>query len=609
MAQDGVNFDRAERAAATDGGEALPSWDLRDLYPAPDSPELKAEIARGAEEAKAFAGRYQGKIAGLSGKALAAAIREYEAIDERLSKVMSYAGLVYAGDNEDPEIGRFYQGITEQVNALSVDLIFFTLELNRIEEFDFKQKLADADLAHYAPWLATVRLFRAHILSDEAERLLHERHVVGAGAWHRLFDQTIAGMRFAVGGEDMPISDALNLLSDPDRARRKLAGEAIGAGFDKQIRTFALITSTLAKDKQIDDKWRHYPRPVSSRNLSNQVEDSVVDALAAAVKSSYAGLSHRYYQLKARWLNPDMAEPVLEYYDRNAPLPGDPDRQFSWGEARSLVLDAYGAFSPRLADVGRRFFDNPWIDAPVRPGKQSGAFAHPTVPSAHPYLLLNYHGKARDVMTLAHELGHGVHQVLAAPQGHLMSNTPLTLAETASVFGEMLTFQALLARAKDAGERRFLLASKVEDMLNTVVRQTAFYDFETRVHAARAEGELTAEQLGEIWLAVQRESLGPALRFDAGYRHFWAYIPHFIHTPFYVYAYAFGDCLVNALYAVYQQGEPGFAERYLAMLAAGGTKTHHELLAPFGLDAADPGFWLKGLGIIGGFIDELERLG
>jgi oligoendopeptidase F len=611
-----TTYDRAEKTAAQ-VYDALPRWDLTDLYPAPDSPELAAELDRAAADAKSFAQAYQGQVAGLSGKALATAIAAYEQLDERLSKAMSYAGLVYAGDNEDPEIGKFYQGITERINGITADLIFFTLELNRIEDFDLKQKMADPALAHYAPWIATARLFRPHILSDEAERLLHERHVTGAGAWCRLFDQTIAAMRFAVDGpngvEELPISDALNLLSDPDRAKRKAAGEAIGAGFDKQIRTFALITSTLAKDKQIDDKWRSYARPVSYRNLSNQIEDDVVDALATAVKASYGNLSHRYYTLKAGWLaseghDPDANAPVLQYYDRNAPLPGDPDRHFSWGEAKDLVLEAYGAFSPRLASVGQRFFDNPWIDAPVRPGKQSGAFAHPVVPSAHPYLLLNYHGKARDVMTLAHELGHGVHQMLAGPQGHLMSNTPLTLAETASVFGEMLTFRALLARTETADERRFLLASKVEDMLNTVVRQTAFYDFETRVHAARGEGELTAEQLGEIWLAVQRESLGPALKFDEGYRHFWAYIPHFIHTPFYVYAYAFGDCLVNALYAVYQQGESGFAERYLEMLAAGGTKTHHELLAPFGLNAADPAFWQKGLGIIGGFIDELERL-
>jgi oligoendopeptidase F len=604
---------RRERPETMGGGlpEDLPGWDLRDLYPAPDSPELSAELEAGAQAARDLAQQYRGKVASLDGPGLARAIAAYEQLDERLSKVMSYAGLVYAGDNEDPAIGRFYQGMTERVNAITADLLFFTLEINRIGDSELKQKLASPALAHWAPWLASVRLFRSHQLSDEAERLLHERHVTGAGAWARLFDQTVAGMRFPIGGAELPISDALNLLSDPDRARRKEAAEAVGAGFDRQIRTFALITSTLAKDKQIDDSWRRYARPVSYRNLSNQVEDAVVDALVDAVKSSYAALSHRYYRLKAGWLNVDgaSAEPTLAYYDRNAPLPGDIDRRFSWSEARELVLDAYGRFSPRLAEIGRRFFDNPWIDAPIRPGKQSGAFAHPTVPSVHPYLLLNYHGKARDVMTLAHELGHGVHQILAAGQGHLMSATPLTLAETASVFGEMLTFQALLSRTANPVERRFLLASKVEDMLNTVVRQTAFYDFETRVHDARREGELTAEQLGEIWLAVQRESLGPALRFDAGYRHFWAYIPHFIHTPFYVYAYAFGDCLVNALYAVYEQGAPGFAERYIEMLSAGGAKTHHELLAPFGLDAADPAFWRKGLGVIAGLIDELERLG
>jgi oligoendopeptidase F len=604
-----LHFDRPE-AGVMESAESLPNWDLSDLYPGLESPELAADLDEAARAAREFAGRFQGKVAALGGKKLAAAIVEYEALDERLSKVMSYAGLVYAGDNEDPAIGRFYQDMSERVNAITADLLFFTLEINRIEDFELNRALAEPALARYRPWLATIRLFRPHLLSDEAERLLHERHVVGAGAWHRLFDQTIAGMRFEIGGGMLPISDVLNMLSDSNRGTREAAGKALGAGLDRQIRTFALITSTLAKDKQIDDKWRRYPRPVSSRNLANQVEDSVVDALAAAVKSSYADLSHRYYRMKARWLNPDAAgEPALDYYDRNAPLPGDPDRHFTWAEAQSLVLNAYGAFSPRMADVGARFFDNPWIDAPVRPGKQSGAFAHPTVPSVHPYLLLNYHGKSGDVMTLAHELGHGVHQVLAGRQGHLMSNTPLTLAETASVFGEMLTFRALLARAETPEERRFLLANKVEDMLNTVVRQTAFYDFETRVHAARLNGELTADQLGEIWLAVQRESLGPALRFDECYRHFWAYIPHFIHTPFYVYAYAFGDCLVNALYAVYQRGEPGFADRYLDMLAAGGAKTHRELLAPFGLDAADPGFWRQGLGVIGGFIDELERLG
>lgn len=354
----------------------------------------------------------------------------------------------------------------------------------------------------------------------------------------------------------------------PVRPRRRQAEGSRGgdrARPERQCPHLSLITNTLAKDKEIEDKWRNYPRPTSSRNKSNHVEDEVVDALVTAVKGSYPDLSHRYYKLKAKWFGGD----TLDYWDRNAPLPDDDDRLIPWGQARGIVLDAYGRFSPELAAVGARFFDNAWIDAPARPGKAPGAFAHPTVPSVHPYLLVNYQGKTRDVMTLAHELGHGVHQVLAGKQGHLMADTPLTLAETASVFGEMLTFRSLLDSETDPGRRKIMLAAKVEDMLNTVVRQIAFFDFEQRLHTERREGELTAERIGEIWFAVQAESLGPAIRFDEGYRNYWAYIPHFIHSPFYVYAYAFGDCLVNSLYAVYQDAADGFAERYLKMLSAG----------------------------------------
>jgi oligoendopeptidase F len=392
-------------------------------------------------------------------------------------------------------------------------------------------------------------------------------------------------------------------MTDRDGAIRRKAAKAIGTVFARNRRLFAHITNTLAKDKEIEDKWRGFARPVSSRNLANFVEDEVVDALVAAVKASYADLSHRYYRQKAKWFGRDQ----LDYWDRNAPLPDADDREIAWPEATAIVLDSYAAFSPELARIGRRFFDNRWIDAPPRAGKAPGAFAHPTVPSAHPYLLLNYHGKTRDVMTLAHELGHGVHQVLAGPRGQLMSDTPLTLAETASVFGEMLTFQSLLARESDPKRRRVLLAGKVEDMLNTVVRQIAFHEFERKLHDERRAGELSADRIGEIWLDIQTESLGPALRFDDEYRVFWCYIPHFVHTPFYVYAYAFGDCLVNSLYAVYQGAQQGFAEKYLDMLAAGGTRRHKELLAPFGLDASDPAFWSKGLGVITGFIDELEQ--
>jgi oligoendopeptidase F len=492
----------------------------------------------------------------------------------------------------------------ERTNAVSTVLLFFTLELNRLDDADFDAKLADPRLANYRPWLRDTRAFRPHQLSDDIEKLLHEKHVAGRAAWTRLFDETIADLRFPFRGKELTEPEALDLLSDKDPEIRREAAHTIGEVLGKNTRVFALITNTLAKDKEIEDRWRRFPRPISSRNLANFVEDEVVDALIAAVRDSYPRLSHRYYKLKARWFGVE----ELPFWDRNAPLPEEEERTISWSEAEETVLSAYGAFSPEMAAVGGRFFAGRWIDAPLRPGKASGAFAHPTVPSAHPYLLLNYQGKTRDVMTLAHELGHGVHQLLANRQGYLMADTPLTLAETASVFGEMLTFRALLARETDPRRRKIMLAGKVEDMLNTAVRQIAFVSFEQKVHEERREAELTPDRLGEIWLGVQRESLGPALRLDGVYRHYWTYIPHFIHTPFYVYAYAFGDCLVNSLYAVYEDAHQGFAERYLEMLRAGGTLRPRELLAPFGLDAADPSFWSKGLSIIAGFIDELERL-
>jgi oligoendopeptidase F len=572
---------------------ALPAWDLSDLYPAPDSPELEADFARAEAAAKAFASAYAGKLADVP---LEPAIAEYERIQEILGRIGSYSGLLFAGDSSDPERGQFYQTVNERITAISTHLLFFTLELNRMDEAP--------DAGRYASWLRDLRVFRPHQLSDEVEKLLHEKEVAGASAWSRLFDETTAGMRVPFAGESLTVSATLNKLSDSNRSVREAAGKAIGTAFGDRIKLFSLITNTLAKDKEIDDTWRHYPKPSSYRNRSNMVEDEVVDALVTAVRESYGRLSHRYYKMKAGWLGLEK----LQHWDRNAPLPGDDDTVIPWDDARDRVLSAYGAFSPELASVGKRFFDNAWIDAAPNPGKSGGAFAHSTVPSVHPYLLLNYHGKTRDVMTLAHELGHGVHQVLAGAQGSLMSHTPLTLAETASVFGEMLTFRALLDGASPA-QKRIMLASKVEDMLNTVVRQIAFYQFETRVHDERRSGEILPERLGEIWMQVQIESLGPAFEFTPEYSVFWSYIPHFIHSPFYVYAYAFGDCLVNALYSVFQNGHPGFQAKYLDMLRAGGTKRHKELLAPFGLDASDPAFWTKGLDVVSGFIDELEKAG
>src|SRR5882724_6030268 len=583
----------------------LPTWNLGDLYSSPSGTDLDVDLKRAAADAEAFARDYEGKIASLDGKVLGAAVTRYEALQDLMGRIGSYASLYYAQNMADPERGRFSQNVSEALTDIGAKLVFFRLEINKLEDVDLAAKQRDPVLAKYAPWLRDLRVYRPHQLSDEMEKALHEKYVVGRAAWSRLFDETIARLRYPFRNEVLTEPQILDKLSSKDAAVRKDAAKSFGKVQGDNISVFSLVTNTLAKDKEIEDRWRKYRRPQSAMNLGNVVEDEVVDALASSVKAAYPRLAHRYYTLKAKWFGVDK----MPYWDRNAPLPEHDDRTIPWNEAEKIVLNAYQAFSPELADVGRKFFGTGWIDAPARPGKSPGAFAHPTVPSAHPYLLLNYQGKVRDVMTLAHELGHGVHQVLAARQGYLMADTPLTLAETASVFGEMLTFRALLARETDPGRRKIMLAAKVEDMLNTVVRQVAFATFEIKVHDERREAELTPDRLGEIWLDVQRESLGPALRLDDPYRYYWTYIPHFIHTPFYVYAYAFGDCLVNSLYAVYQDAHQGFAEKYLELLRAGGTLRHRELLAPFGLDAADPAFWSKGLAVIAGFIDELEQLG
>src|SRR5262252_4195725 len=582
----------------------LPTWNLADLYSSPTGTDLETDLARADRDAAAFAADYDGKVAGLDGKTLGAAVARFEALTDLMGRIGSYAQLYYAQHQADPKRGQFSQNVSEKLTDVGAKLLFFRLELNKIEDGELATKLQDPALARYAPWLRDVRLFRPHQLSDELEKFQHDQSVVGSSAWSRLFDETIARLRYPFRNEVLTEPQILDKLSAKDAEVRRDAAKSFGKVQGDNIAVFSLITNTLIKDKEIDDRWRKYRRPQSFRNLANVVEDEVVDALASAVKAAYPRLAHRYYRLKARWFGVD----TMPYWDRNAPLPEHDDRLIPWNDAEKIVLDAYRAFSPELADVGARFFGTGWIDAPARPGKSPGAFAHPTVPSAHPYLLLNYQGKVRDVMTLAHELGHGVHQVLASRQGALMSDTPLTLAETASVFGEMLTFQSLLKSAPDKAARKAMLAAKVEDMLNTVVRQIAFYDFELRLHAARRQGELTPDAIGEIWMAVQSESLGPVFTFDEEYRFYWSYIGHFIHSPFYVYAYAFGDCLVNSLYAAYQSGQKDFQTKYLEMLKAGGVKRHKELLAPFGLDASDPKFWEQGLGVIAGFVDELEKL-
>ncbi|WP_368911836.1 M3 family oligoendopeptidase [Taklimakanibacter deserti] len=583
---------------------SLPEWNLADLYAAPDDPAFAADMKRGEEEARRFAETYKGKLSGLSGEDLAQAIRAYEALGDLLGRTGSYAQLYYVGNTTDPARAKFYGDVSAKQTDISAILLFFELELNKIADDELALKLKVPALAHYGPWIDNLRKEKPYQLDDKSEELFLEKSQTGYSAWNRLFDESLAEMRFTVDSEELSLEPTLTLLMAPEEAKRKAAAQALAQSFKKNLRLFTHITNTLAKDKEISDRWRGFKDIADARHLSNRVEPEVVAALVEAVRQAYPRLSHRYYRMKAKWLG----KAKLDHWDRNAPLPQEDAREVKWDDARTIVLDAYRGFAPEMAEIAGRFFDKRWIDAPVRPGKTSGAFAHPTVPSAHPYVLLNYMGKTRDVMTLAHELGHGVHQVLAADQGALMAQTPLTLAETASVFGEMLTFQALLKEAKDPKKRKAMLAQKVEDMLNTVVRQIAFYTFERKIHTARKEGELTAEQINAIWLEVQSESLGPGIAFSEGYETFWVYISHFIHAPFYVYAYAFGDCLVNSLYARYRESAEGFQEKYFAMLKAGGSKHHKELLEPFGLDASDPTFWLKGLKVIEGFIDELEAM-
>jgi oligoendopeptidase F len=561
-ATDPRTFD-ANSPAAPDGmpfGD-LPEWDLMDLYPSPDAKELKRDMDWLENACRSFAADHEGKLADLDAEELLDAVKRFEQIDIIAGRIMSFAGLRYYQHTTDPERGKFMSDMQDKITTYTTPLVFYGLEFNRMDDAHVDGLLAaNADLARYKPIFDRMRAMKPHQLSDEMEKFLHDQSVVGATAWNKLF------------------------------------GANVGL--------FARVHNTLAKEKEIEDRWRGMPSPQAGRHLANHVEPEVVEALRNAVVDAYPRLSHRYYALKAKWMGLE----TMEVWDRNAPLPMESNRTVSWAEAENTVMDAYAAFDPRMADIAKPFFTDGWIDAGVKDGKAPGAFAHPTVTTVHPYVMLNYLGKPRDVMTLAHELGHGVHQVLAAGQGELLSSTPLTLAETASVFGEMLTFRKLLEQATTQEERKVLLAGKVEDMINTVVRQIAFYDFECKLHDARSNGELTPDDINALWMSVQGESLGPVFNFMDGYETFWAYIPHFVHSPFYVYAYAFGDGLVNALYAVYEDMGEDFKDKYFDMLKAGGSKHHSELLAPFGLDASDPAFWAKGLGMIESMIDELEAM-
>ena len=608
-----TQFNFATPASTTAAAETaklgpMPEWDLSDLYSSPTAPEFTRDIAFIDIEARRLADLYQGRIVGMGGdgKALAQAISTVEKLSDVMGRIGSFAGLRFYGNMADPERAKFYGDVQEKLTDASGHLIFFELELNKIADADLASALKVPALARYKPWLDDLRKEKPHQLEEMVEKLFLEKSMTSFTAFNRLFDQTMTSLKFEVTGETQPLGleATLNFLMHADGRKRQAGAEALAKVFKDNIRLFTQITNTLAKDKEISDRWRNYKDVADSRHLANRVEREVVEALVSSVRESFPRTSHRYYRMKAKWLGMDR----LAFWDRNAPLPEKPERIIPWSDAEAIVLKAYKGFAPEMSEIAGRFFQRRWIDAPVREGKAPGAFSHPTVPSAHPYVMMNYQGKPRDVMTLAHELGHGVHQVLAAPQGPLLSSTPLTLAETASVFGEMLTFKALLAETTNMRERKAMIAQKVEDMINTVVRQIAFYTFERRVHEARREGELTSEQIGQFWMDVQRESLGPAIDLKIGYDTFWSYVPHFIHSPFYVYAYAFGDCLVNSLYGLYEEAHPGFVEKYFDMLKAGGSKHHSELLEPFGLDARDPAFWKRGLAVLERMIDELEAM-
>ena len=583
----------------------LPEWNLDDLYSSENDKNLTRDLKWLDKECTKFENDFKNKLSKLSAQNFLKCILRYEKIQNISGRIMSFAGLKYYQSTTDPKRAKFLADMQDKITVSSSKLVFFSLEINNIDNKKINSLLkGDVQLSRFKPIFDSLRKMKNHQLSTELEAFLHDQSVVGTSAWNRLFDETIAGLKFTINNEELNIESTLNLLSDNDRKTRELGAKEVARVLGKNINIFSRITNTLAKEKEIEDRWRKMPSPQFGRHLSNDVEPEVVEALRNAVVSAYPETSHRYYKLKAKW----MGLKKMEIWDRNAPLPNQDNQIVNWADAQKTVLDAYRDFSPKMAEIAEPFFHKGWIDAEVKAGKAPGAFAHPTVTNVHPYIMLNYLGKPRDVMTLAHELGHGVHQVLAAKQGELLSSTPLTLAETASVFGEMLTFNKILGNADSNAERKVLLAGKVEDMINTVIRQIAFYDFECKLHEARSLGELTPSQINEIWMSVQVESLGPCFNFMEGYETFWAYVPHFIHSPFYVYAYAFGDGLVNALYSVYEEGLPNFDLKYFEMLKAGGSKHHSELLKPFGLDASDPKFWNKGLSVISKMIDELEMM-
>lgn len=588
--------------------EALPEWRLDDLYSGRDDPAIETDLAA-AKAANDELVKLKGRFIAMRGEAIRLGelldhgIGLYETATNGMWSVGAYASLSASVARDDPAWSKFEGDFRARAAQIAAESLYFTLELNQLEDSEIEMAFkAHPPAARWRPWMRRVRLSRPHELSPDLERMLVDRGPAVAN-WSRLWDETLARLSAKVGGETLTLPELLNRLSDPDAARRKQAGHALAKALEERTPPLALALNTLAFEKQVEDRWRKYPNPAASRHLANEVDADAVEALEAAVVEAYPRVSHRYYQLKARV----MGRKTLDYWDRNAPLDTAQPRTYGWDEARGMVLESFAGLAPKFADTARTFFAEPWIDARPRPGKQSGAYSHPVTSNRHPYVFLNYMGERRDVLTLAHELGHAVHQTLCSPLGTLLADTPLTLAETASIFGEGLVFERLLAKASPA-ERKGLLAGKIEDGINTVVRQIAFHRFETRFHAARMAGELAPEQIGALWLETMGESLGPAIKLNAGYEHYWAYVSHFVHSPFYVYAYAFGDLLVRGLMEKRREDPAGFAPLYEDLLAAGGTRTYVEALRPFGLNPREKAFWAAGMSQLERLVDEFEAL-
>jgi len=581
----------------------LPIWNLGDLYESPNSKKLRDDLSNLSIITKKFEKKYNNKVINSSSEKLLKAIIELEKIDIKMDKIMSYAHLLVAEDGNNEKNKIFYQKMQEKITSIASSLVFFSIQINQISDHNLNKLFSNRSLGVYKNWILNLRKFKPYQLDIKTEKLLQEKSITSRSAWVRLFDDTIASLKFPFKGKELSSAEIFNYLSDKKELNRKNSAKVVSKVLKSNIRVFATITNTLAKDKSINDNWRGLPNPVSSRNLSNVVEDEVVNALSDTVIENYSRVSHRYYKLKAKWLK----KKYLMYWDRNAPIPFQSQSTFSWKEAKNIVINAYNDFDIRAGSIVEKFFDNSWIHAPVTSGKSPGAFAASTIPSVHPYILVNYQGKARDVATLAHELGHGIHQYLAGKkQTYFNTSTPLTLAETASVFGEMLTFKSILKTTVKKNERKGLIANKVEDMINTVVRQIAFYEFEKQIHEKRKINELSVEEINSIWMEVQKNSLGPSIKFEDDYKYFWSYIPHFIHSPFYVYAYAFGDCLVNSLYGVYETNSFKFEDKYINLLESGGNNSYDQLLKPFGLNPKNKNFWYKGIKVIEDFIDQLE---